>query len=42
MTTGTINDPVLAGRAADLGVEAITTDRPAGLRAELAAVERAA
>jgi glycerophosphoryl diester phosphodiesterase len=42
VTTGTINDPVLAGRAADLGVDAITTDRPAGLRAELAALERAA
>ncbi len=42
VTTGTINDPVLADRAAQLGVEAITTDRPAGLRAELATLERAA
>jgi len=42
LTTGTINDPVLAARAADLGVEAITTDRPAGLRAELVSLERAA
>jgi glycerophosphoryl diester phosphodiesterase len=42
VTTGTINDAGLAARAADLGVDAITTDRPAALRAELAALERAA
>jgi len=35
VTTGTINDPELAARAAALGVDAITTDRPAALRREL-------
>lgn len=35
VSTGTINDPVLAARAAGLGVDAITSDRPAALRAEL-------
>lgn len=35
VTTGTINDAALAARAAALGVDAITTDRPAELRAEL-------
>jgi glycerophosphoryl diester phosphodiesterase len=43
VTTGTINDAALAARAAGLGVDAITSDRPAGLRAELlAALRRAA
>jgi glycerophosphoryl diester phosphodiesterase len=42
VTTGTINDPTLAARAAGLGVDAITTDRPAGLRRELATQTRAA
>jgi glycerophosphoryl diester phosphodiesterase len=43
VSTGTINDAALAARAAGLGVDAITTDRPAGLRAELlAALQRAA
>ncbi len=37
VSTGTINDPVLATRAACLGVDAITSDRPAALRGELAA-----
>ena len=37
VTTGTINDASLAARAAGLGVDAITTDRPAALRSELAA-----
>jgi glycerophosphoryl diester phosphodiesterase len=36
VTTGTINDPVLAARAVALGIDAITTDRPAALRRELA------
>lgn len=35
VTTGTINDAVLAARAVSLGVEAITTDRPAALAREL-------
>jgi glycerophosphoryl diester phosphodiesterase len=35
VSTGTINDAALAARAASLGVDAITTDRPAGLRCEL-------
>ncbi len=34
VSTGTINDPTLALRAARHGVEAITTDRPAALRRE--------
>ena len=42
VTTGTINDPVLAARAAALGVDAITTDRPAALRRELTAQALAA
>lgn len=35
VTTGTINDTALAARAAALGVDAITTDRPATLHREL-------
>lgn len=42
VSTGTINDPTLAARAAALGVDAITTDRPAALRSELAALATAA
>ncbi len=42
VTTGTINDAVLAARAAALGVDAITTDRPAALHRELAAASLAA
>ncbi|HEX3872702.1 MAG TPA: glycerophosphodiester phosphodiesterase [Solirubrobacteraceae bacterium] len=42
VTTGTINDAGLASRAAGLGVDAITTDRPAALRAELTVFRRAA
>jgi glycerophosphoryl diester phosphodiesterase len=42
VATGTINDPVLAARAAALGVEAITTDRPAALHEELTAMVLAA
>ena len=42
VSTGTINDPALALRAAALGVDAITTDRPAALRKELVALARAA
>jgi len=38
VTTGTVNDATLAARAAALGVDAITTDRPAALHGELAAV----
>jgi len=37
VTTGTVNDAKLARRVARLGVDAITTDRPAALRAELTA-----
>lgn len=37
VTTGTINDVTLAARAAGLGVDAITSDRPAWLRRELRA-----
>jgi glycerophosphoryl diester phosphodiesterase len=36
VTTGTINDPELAHRVAALGVDAITTDDPARLRAAVA------
>jgi glycerophosphoryl diester phosphodiesterase len=36
VTTGTVNDGALAARAAALGVDAITTDRPAGLHRDLA------
>lgn len=42
LTTGTVNDAALAARAAALGVDAITTDRPAALHYELAAVSVAA
>jgi glycerophosphoryl diester phosphodiesterase len=42
VTTGTVNDAELASRAAALGVDAITTDRPAALRRELAAISLAA
>jgi glycerophosphoryl diester phosphodiesterase len=38
VTTGTVNDATLATRAAALGVDAITTDRPAALYGELAAM----
>lgn len=37
VSTGTINDAELARRAGGLGVDAITSDRPAALRTELAA-----
>jgi glycerophosphoryl diester phosphodiesterase len=42
VTTGTVNDATLAARAAALGVDAITTDRPAALHHELAAMSLAA
>jgi glycerophosphoryl diester phosphodiesterase len=42
VATGTINDAVLAARAAALGVDAITTDRPAALHDELTAMALAA
>jgi glycerophosphoryl diester phosphodiesterase len=42
VTTGTINDPALAERAAALGVDAITTDRPAALHRELSQASLAA
>jgi glycerophosphoryl diester phosphodiesterase len=42
VSTGTVNDAALAARAAALGVDAITTDRPAALRHELAATSLAA
>jgi glycerophosphoryl diester phosphodiesterase len=42
VTTGTVNDATLAARAAALGVDAITTDRPAALCGELAAMLLAA
>ncbi|MDX6721593.1 MAG: glycerophosphoryl diester phosphodiesterase [Solirubrobacteraceae bacterium] len=42
VSTGTINDPAMAARAAGLGVDAITTDRPAALRRELEAQRLAA
>ena len=42
VTTGTVNDATLAARAAALGVDAITTDRPAALHHELAALSSAA
>jgi glycerophosphoryl diester phosphodiesterase len=38
VTTGTINDATLAVRAATLGVDAITTDRPSALHRELSAM----
>jgi glycerophosphoryl diester phosphodiesterase len=42
VTTGRINDAALTARAAALGVDAITTDRPAALHHELAAMSLAA
>jgi glycerophosphoryl diester phosphodiesterase len=42
VTTGTVNDAALAARAAGLGVDAITTDRPAALHHQLAARSLAA
>jgi glycerophosphoryl diester phosphodiesterase len=42
ITTGTVNDAALAARAAVLGVDAITTDRPAALRRQLAATSQPA
>lgn len=42
VSTGTIEDPRLAQRAADLGVDAITSDRPAALRRDLEALRAAA
>jgi len=42
ITTGTVNDAALAARAAALGVDAITTDRPAALHHELATMPQAA
>jgi glycerophosphoryl diester phosphodiesterase len=42
VTTGTVNDATLAARAAGLGVDAITTDRPAALHHQLAATSLAA
>jgi glycerophosphoryl diester phosphodiesterase len=37
VTTGTVNDAALLGRVEALGVDAVTTDDPAALRAPLAA-----
>jgi glycerophosphoryl diester phosphodiesterase len=42
VSTGTVNDAALAARVAALGVDAITTDRPAALHRELAAMSSAA
>jgi glycerophosphoryl diester phosphodiesterase len=42
VSTGTINDATLAARAASLGIEAITTDRPAALQRELVEMSLAA
>lgn len=42
VSTGTINDVSLAKRAVSLGVDAITTDRPAALHDQLAATKLAA
>jgi glycerophosphoryl diester phosphodiesterase len=42
VSTGTINDAMLAARAASLGVDAITTDRPAALQRELVGMALAA
>lgn len=42
LSTETINDAVLATRAAALGVAAITTDRPAALNRQLSAMKLAA
>jgi len=41
VATGKLNDAALAARAAALGVDAITTDRPAALHRELAAMSLA-
>jgi glycerophosphoryl diester phosphodiesterase len=37
VTTGTVNDPALLRRVAAFGVDAVTTDDPAALRARPAA-----
>ncbi|MHB8658584.1 MAG: glycerophosphodiester phosphodiesterase [Solirubrobacteraceae bacterium] len=42
VTTGTVNDAALVARVVALGVDAITSDRPAALRHELAAMSLAA
>jgi glycerophosphoryl diester phosphodiesterase len=42
VTTGTVNDAALVARVVALGVDAITTDRPAALHRELAAMSLAA
>jgi glycerophosphoryl diester phosphodiesterase len=42
VTTGTVNDAALVARVVALGVDAITTDRPAALHRELAAMPLAA
>jgi glycerophosphoryl diester phosphodiesterase len=42
VTTGTVNDAELAARAAALGVDATTTNRPAALYHGLAATSQAA
>jgi glycerophosphoryl diester phosphodiesterase len=42
VSTGTVNDPAMAARAAALGVDAITTDRPAALLREFDAFRSAA
>ena len=42
ITTGTVNDAAVAARAAVLGVDAITTDRPAALHHQLAATSQPA
>ena len=42
VSTGTINDASLADHAAGLGVDAITTDRPAALHRELDQLQLAA
>lgn len=36
VTTGTVNDAALLSRVAAFGVDAVTTDDPAALRARLA------
>jgi glycerophosphoryl diester phosphodiesterase len=42
VTTGTVNDAALAARAAVLAVDAITTDQPAALHHQLAAMSQPA
>jgi glycerophosphoryl diester phosphodiesterase len=42
VTTGTVNDAALVARVVALGVDAITTDRPAALHRELATMALAA